>query len=177
MKKLLLGAGALLALAACTDGDKICDSGDSRCGEHTGDVTDDSTAECDYATEIDTLDWNCDSSDYWYDVYLIGWGTSPDLYIYQTGSSNPWDEAHSFPADSYDFDPNGCWDNHYLQLARTDDWQAVVSGSTTLYECSDDRAATLTWHLEVYDADGASADCVVWGDDPSSLGTGCDEWI
>ncbi len=177
MKKILLGAGALLALAACTDG-KCADS-DGVCDSDSEVVTDDSVVnDCDgLATTIDSFDWDCDSTDWWYDVYLIGWGSSPDLYIYQTGSSNPWDEDHPFPADSYDFDPDGCWDEHYLQLGQTDSPNAVVSGSTTLYDCDNDRKASLTWHLVVYEFDSASeADCAVWGDDPSSLGTGCDDW-
>ena len=137
-----------------------------------------SAPDCDFdGAWLDTISWSCDSLDYWYDVYTVGWMSSPDLYIYQTGvDENPWDEAHSFPAESYEFDPDGCWDNQYLQLARVDDFADVVGGETTLYDCSDAQNETLTWHLTVYDTDGAEADCAVWGDDPASLGTGCEDW-
>jgi hypothetical protein len=137
----------------------------------------DSDEDCDEdVVWIDSIDMNCDQADWWFDVYSVGWMSSPDLYIYQTGSETPWDESHPFPAESYDFDPNGCWDNFYLQLARTDDPDAVVSGETTLYQCDNARKDSLTWHLVIYDVDGAESDCAVWGDDPDSLETGCADW-
>ena len=176
MKKLLLGAGALLAFTACTDGDKTCDSGEV-CDSDSGAVVESDSACDETIVAIDSITADCDSTDWWYDVYSTGWMSSPDLWIYQTGSSNPWDEGpHPFPAESYDYGANGCWDNYYLQLAITTDWESVEYGSTTLYECSTDRKASLTWHLVVYDGSGAEADCAVWGDDPSSLGTGCADW-
>ena len=191
MKKILLIAGGTLALTACTG--KICDSGEV-CDSGESAVIDDSTVNCpnytgatyigfddslcdtpDVAAGTVAIGYNCDTADWWYDVYTVGWTGGGQLAIYQVDVSNPWDEIHD--VRSYEFADGGHWDNLYLQLAQVDQPGDVVSGSTTLYECSSSREASMTWHLVVYETDGTTdADCAVWGDDPGALGTGCTDW-
>ncbi|MCP4810619.1 MAG: hypothetical protein GY913_33180 [Proteobacteria bacterium] len=191
--KILLGVGALFALTACP-GTTVCDSGDSVCesavdsggGESGTDCEAytgatylgfDSTA-CDQpAAEagVPAVGWNCDATDYWYDFYTVGWTGGGYLWIYQTGSTNPWNEEHTVPVLASS--EKGHWDNLYLQVAITDDYTQVEDGVKTLYACDGSMETTLTWLLEVYDTSGTTlADCAVWGDDPAELGTACDDW-
>ena len=105
---------------------------------------------------------DCDNVGYWIDVYTTGEASVGDLYLMQTGSSEPWDEYH--PVEVYSYDPfTGT--NLYVELDSVDSVSDVVSGSTTLFDCSHD--ATITWLLDVFDAGGTYADCLTWGHDPS----------
>ncbi len=163
---------------ADTDTDTDTDTqGD--CPNYTGETYigfDDSLCDTpDVAAGTVAIGYNCDTADWWYDVYTVGWTGGGQLAIYQVDVSNPWDEIHD--VRSYEFADGGHWDNLYLQLAQVDQPGDVVSGSTTLYECSSSREASMTWHLVVYETDGTTdADCAVWGDDPGALGTGCTDW-
>ena len=194
MKKILLLAGGVLALSACTDGG-TCDSGDCEsaadsgetgvdCPTYTGTtyigfddglcdipLDDDGVAYSSYASAIG---YDCDSSSWWYDIFTVGWTGGADLYIYQTRDTPPWDETHSI--GSYDYGDGGHWDNLYAVLDETDDWEAVTDG-VTLYDCDEERESGLTWHVIVYEADEQTqADCAVWGHDTAVLGTGCTDW-
>ena len=184
----LLGAGSLLALTAC--GDK--DTGETgETGEDTAEDTGETGVECtdydgapyiglsgDYCDSPDPAPddavlFGCDTTDgvWFYDIYTVGVTSGGDLDITQTGSANPWNESH--PLTSFDFGTS--WDNLYLELTDVDDINAVVDGSTTLYDCGDtDREASLTWAVTLYDVDGSDAGCWAWGHDPAS--TGCDEY-
>lgn len=184
--KLATGVGALFALTACpvTDG-KCADTGDSGdCitddsggGDDSGDSTCDTyagatylgvdTSLCASPGNVEPVLYDCEgnNSDWWYDIYTVGWTNGVDLLIYQTGSENPWDENH--PIASYDFDEDGYWDNLYTELDGVDDPNDVTDGVTTLYNCDSARQATLTWQIVVYDVNNAATDCAVWGDDPS----------
>ena len=170
MMKMMTVAMSLAALVACTD-KATCDSGEV-CDSDS--VSGDSGTT--YETAFDTIEYNCDSVGWFYDLYSIGWMGGAELYIYQTGSSDPWDEFHNFPSESYDYDPGGAWDNYYMELDHVESYTDVVEGSTTLYDCDDGRKATLTWAVIVYDQEGAQADCATWGDDPGfGAGAGCTE--
>lgn len=192
MKNILLIAGGMLALTACTS-DKVCgDSGDA-CESAADSGSDDSGTDCPVYTGdtyigfddslCDTPDaeagtlaigYNCDETNWWYDVYTVGWTGGGEIYAYQNTAS-PWDEGHDI--GSYAFADGGHWDNLYLILDRVSDPGDVVSNSTTLYQCNSDREATLTWHLIVFETDGSTeADCAVWGAEPSELNTGCTDW-
>lgn len=71
-------------------------------------------------------------------------------------------------------DPDGAWEERYLELAHVEEYRDVEEGSTTLYDCTDDRKATLTWVIVITDPEGAEADCGAWGDDPGyGEGAGC----
>lgn len=121
----------------------------------------------------DALLVGCDETDgvWFYDVYTVGLTSGADLDITQTGSENGWDESH--PVETFD---NGeDWDNLYLELTDVATTDEVIDGSTTLYDCGDeDRAASLTWAITLYDADGVDAGCWAFGHDVSS--TGCTEY-
>ena len=121
----------------------------------------------------DALIAACDETDgiWFYDVYSVGLTSGGDLDITQTGSDNGWDESHPLVT----FDSGDDWDNLYLELTDVATTDEVVEGSTTLYDCGDaDRAASLTWAITLYDADGADAGCWAFGHDVAS--TGCDEY-
>ena len=93
----------------------------------------------------------------------VGWGNPPEIWIYQSGSSDPWNEVHPFPADPYEFDPNGCSELYYLELTSVASIPEVVEGSTTLFSC--DMIDTLTWLVYAYDTAGQPVECVGFGDD------------
>ncbi len=186
--RIALAAGGLIALTACP-GTSKCDSADSvcesdpivddssiqGCGEYTGDTyIDVDSSLCSYPSDAGAaIVWDCDSADWWYDVYTVGWTGGADLLIYQTGSQNPWDENHAI--DSYDFDDDGWWDNLYLELAHVDAPADVVEGQTTLYDCGQARKDSLTWQLVIYNVDNSTEEqCVKWGHDPSFV-SGCED--
>jgi len=118
-------------------------------------------------TQIDTVGWWCDENAYWFDVYTVGISPGGWLYIYQTGSSSPWNEDH--PMTVYDSDIGGHWTRLYLDLRSVyPDATQTVSGSTTLYDCTEETGMknTLTFVLEV---DGnLGTECVAWGDNPDA---------
>ncbi|MCP4917422.1 MAG: hypothetical protein GY913_10905 [Proteobacteria bacterium] len=160
----------LLILFACTDGESTDSSPDTDANSDTDSDTGPDTGEdCEQAYTgpvyigfeetcppfvtdgTAAIVWNCDSTDWWFDVYTVDWTTGGELWTRQTGSENPWDENHMIPV--YDSD-----------------------GESTLYPCDTPTMDSLTWHVVIYDTDGAEADCAVWGDEPESLGTGCEDW-
>ena len=171
MNKLILASTAvgMLALTAC-DGSK-CDSGgcpDSAGGESgiTGDSGNPYYTGATYITEAggDCKD-GAKEALWWYDIYTVGLASSADLYIYQTGSTSPWDEYH--PVDVYSSDDYGWETNLYIELGIVSSTGDVVSGSTTLFQCNDARYNSLTWLVDVFDDTNTYADCVTWGHDTS----------
>jgi hypothetical protein len=165
MTRIIL-ATSILALTGCTD--KACDSaGDCDTGA--------AGAAGPVATSIDTVNWSCTQSSFDFSIAVNGTAGPSDMYIYQTGSSAPWDEYHTF--DPTGSAGDGSWTQFDNSLSIVyPDTTAVVSGQTTLYACGDPAAYpeaagmeyTLTWRFEVYDAADASAatDCGIWGHDP-----------
>lgn len=132
------------------------------------------------ALDIESATVNCDEAGWWYDVYAVGITGFAELYIYQTGSANPYFEfRHEFDPtqpfsnapDSdtrgYWDDADGCWDNPYLELVHVENLNEVVLSSTTLFECNTERESTLTWSVVIYDTSGAAANCGSWGEDPT----------
>jgi len=121
-------------------------------------------------TALDTVGWGCDENAYWFDIYTVGVSTGGWLYTYQTGSSTPWNEDH--PIDVLDTAGDSSWTRLYLSLDSVwPDFSAVVSGSTTLYDCtpSTDMWSTLTFVVEIDDADGnIGIECAVWGNNPDA---------
>jgi len=124
----------------------------------------------DYETTFEDIGWSCDAEAYWFAGNTEGLSTGGWLYMYQTGSSTPWNEDHPVPV--YDAALDGSWTQLYLDLISVyPDPSAVVSGSTTLYECSGATRleATLPVVLELDGADGTIAiECVVWGHNPDA---------
>lgn len=159
----------------------------SDCGstkDHTGHTGHVDSGEGAYTgpTEFQSAQWDCDETDnaYWYNVYTVGWIAEVRLYISQTGVgvNDRWDElGHVFPpTETFDnatdestlgyYDPNGWWDNPYMELADTNDPNnGVVYGSTSLYDCNAARYNTLTWAVEVDDVSGSYIGCYAWGED------------
>ena len=118
-------------------------------------------------TTINTVAWGCTESDYFYDVYTVGWSVGGWLFTYQN-TLEPWSEDHPIPV--YESDPDGYWSHLYLDLVivspRVDKQE---SGISTLYTC-DDMKDTLTFIIEVDDMNGVeNVECVVWGADPDSV--------
>lgn len=118
---------------------------------------------------------DCDSVGYFFDVNQTGSGDAPELYIYETGSSNPWNEVHPFPSEPFDSAPNGSWVLYYMELDSVDSISAVREGETTLFDCN--MMDNLTFLVVVYDANGVGTDCGAWGEDVQKAnkywGTSC----
>jgi len=173
MNKPILLATSLLCFAAISVGCGKDESCDSAACLPTCD-----TAHCDdYSdpyvlrdTQIDTVGFGCDENAYWFDIYTAGLSTGGWLYMYQTGSSSPWNEDH--PVNVYDADADGNWTRLYLSLDSVyPDAAQVVSGSTTLYDCTEETGMlnTLTFVIEVDNHNGTLAiDCAVWGHNPDA---------
>ena len=117
-------------------------------------------------TALDTVGWGCDDNAYWFDIYTVGVSTGGWLYMYQTGSSTPWNEDH--PIDVEETAGDSSWTRLYLSLDSVyPNADQVVSGSTTLYDCTDTTGMqyTLTYVVEIDDGDGnIGVECAVWGD-------------
>ena len=117
----------------------------------------------------------CDEIGYFFEVKQSGAGQAPELYIYETGSSKPWNEVHPFPPDPIESGPNGTWDLYYMELDTIHTIGEVEEGETTLFFC--ELYDQLTWIVFVYDNNGVSTDCGAWGDDPRKanefFGTSC----
>ncbi|MCB9741127.1 MAG: hypothetical protein H6740_00680 [Alphaproteobacteria bacterium] len=130
-------------------------------------------------TAFESVTYNCDSADWWYDVHTSGWSGGVRLFISQTGVAPEvrWYElGHPFsPTQSFDdapngdtrgyYDPRGYWDNPYLELGIVQDWQDAVIGETSLFQCTQGRIETLTWAIEVDDDTGSTLGCFAWGED------------
>jgi hypothetical protein len=162
MNKLFLASLAVASFIAC-DGGKTCDS-----GEVCDSLGTDSGSDCtNLATELGDVTYDCDSVGYFYDVNYIGWGSSPELYIYETGSDNPWNEQHPFPADPLEYDANGCSELYYLELNSVASIGEVVEGSTTLFGC--DLIGQLSWLVYAYDTSGNAVECGAFGEDVDAI--------
>jgi len=114
---------------------------------------------------INKIGWNCDENAYWFDVLVEGPSVGGWLYIYQTGSSSPWTEDH--PVEIYNAAADGSTPHLYLDLPSVyPDYTAVISGRTTLYDCSKitQMHETLTFVMEIDDLQGnLQVDCAMWG--------------
>ena len=161
MNKLFLASLAVASFIAC-DGGKTCDS-----GEVCDSLGTDSGSDCtSLPTELGDVTYDCDNLGYFYDVNYINWGSSPELYIYESGSDNPWNEVHPFPATPEDYDASGCSELYYLELASVETIGEVVEGSTTLFGC--DLINALSFLVYAYDIDGVATECGAFGEDPAA---------
>jgi hypothetical protein len=181
MKKIILGVGAVALLStACLKTGGDCDSGDSVCD--TGDTTTDTNTGCEtYAGAVSlgvdmaacdvpttataatpAISSNCDSADWWFDIYVIGLASSSEIWITQSTAS-AWSEAHPFLASNANnenvFSDSGHWDNYYFQFGQVTEVGAVSEGTTTLFKCTDDRKSTLGQFVRITDSGGAALDC------------------
>ena len=160
MNKLFLASLAVASFIACDGGDKTCDSGEVCDSLGSDTASNDCT---NLPTELGVVTYDCDVDGYFYDVNYIGWGSSPDLYIYQSGSDNPWNEVHPFPADPEKWDASGCSELYYLSLNSVATIDEQIDGSTTLFSC--DMIDTLTWLVFAKDSSGNATECGGFGHD------------
>ncbi len=120
-------------------------------------------------TTIDSVAWGCNTTNYFYDIYTVGWSTGGWLFTYQNTAS-PWNEDHPIPV--YEDDPDGYWSRLYLDLESVyPNAGDVQSGVSTLYSCDGDGMQyTLTFVVEVDDMNGVqNVDCAVWGANPDGV--------
>ena len=118
---------------------------------------------------VTTVSWDCDEDGYSYAFKTSSVATGGSLYIYQTGSSSPWDEFH--PVSVLSTDPGDTWTELGLDLESVyPDVGAVSSGVSTLYACDEGGMQyTLTWVLEVDSTSAAGVSCAVWGHNPEAV--------
>lgn len=131
----------------------------------------------DLDTLINEIDYDCNSTGWWYSVLTDGWTNQGALDMQQTAVDPEvaWSESHDLYSD--DYDPMGCWDLLVLELGIEDYWENQQTNVSTLYDCTTDRADTLTWMIRVWDTDDIMSDCAVWGHDPSYYEEyGCLTW-
>ena len=177
---------AMALLIACNNDDKSCDTGDSVCDTATSD-----TDPYEGPTTVDTITYDCDSSNWWYDVATVGWTGGGQLDIVELGEGDTpvWAETH--PLASTGYDEYGYWDHLYLELiilqepacdpdnydAEDACYKIQESGVNTLWACDTATKNALTWSVTVFEyADPTSAaDCVAWGLDPAEY-PGCVEF-
>lgn len=117
--------------------------------------------------ELDYIEFDCGSIGYSYDVAYDGWGSAPDLYIYETGSGDPWNEKHPFPADPIEYDPYGCSEIYSMKLETVFVISDVVEGSTTLFDC--DLFDKLSWLVYILNIEGDAIECGAWGEDVEEI--------
>ena len=165
----------LLALTACEDkGTDTGDTHDEHTGGHDTDTDTDTPVDTDTGTApvavaITTAGGDCDKKGWFYDIYTTGMSNGGDLWIYQTGSTSPWEEDHPLPV----YTSSDTESNLYLELTYVASTADVVSGSTTLFGCDTARQDSLTWLVYVYDSADEYADCVTWGHDTSFFAKEC----
>jgi hypothetical protein len=119
------------------------------------------------ATALDQVTYDCDSIGYFFDALLIGWGSSPELYILETASGSSYSEMHPFPSNPYEYDPNGCSELYYLEIDTVGSIGEVVEGETTLLSC--DQINALSWLIYIFDTSGNAVECAGWGDDVAEI--------
>ena len=151
---------------ACS-GSPLCED-DQETSDDTGDNGDDTGGGGGGGGDEVTLvsaEADCDNQGYFYYVEITGRGSAPELYIYETGSSNPWNEVHPFPNTPIEEGPNGDWQLYYLEIDSVDSIGAVREGETTLFSC--EMYDNLTWIVYVFDKNKVAVDCGAWGENPA----------
>jgi hypothetical protein len=107
--------------------------------------------------------------------------------VYETGDSNwptnpeaAWDESHDLTGYLYDTQCYS-WDEWAVDLDDVASSGDVVSGETTLWDCSFDDDGSLAFLATVYDdsTPAVAVDCAIWGYDAEGyfidhLGKECD---
>lgn len=169
--------GLALGLHGCADSKETCDSVDTACEDSGG-----SSGTPPETPSIDQINWDCDETTFRYEVLTVGWTGDGTLQIVETGDTddNRWEEEHPLP--SIDFDPDGWFDQLYLDLdilqepycdrdpdAENACWQYQAAGESTLWTCDDATLANLTWAVTIYDDDDPTdaVECQTWGHDTS----------
>jgi hypothetical protein len=99
------------------------------------------------------------------------WTYEVVLNVFQTCSvgdptANGWDEEHDVPSVGH----TETTDSLAVSLSHVESAGSVTPGSTTLFNIDDDN--TLNYVLRVYGADGALADCAIWGCNPDDVFNG-----
>lgn len=120
-------------------------------------------------------------------AYTCGWPELLRLNIYPTGGTVRHHEEHVIPID--ELLPTDADTPRIVRLALDLPHVDEPTEGATVY--TEEHREQLTFALRVYDAEGL-ADCVVWGDDPSSpfrgngasqatdgdevIGANCQDW-
>lgn len=89
-------------------------------------------------------------------------GRTMVLFMQQTGVSEP------HPSEEH---PIGQTDTGARRLSLETGVPVSESGTTTVFRCDDPDILfdTLTFAVRLYDQDGSLLDCLIWGDDPSTV--------
>ena len=142
-------------------------TGDDTSGDDTnggGDSDDDCVG---LPTALDHVTYDCDSVGYFFDAQLVGWGSAPQLYIKETASESAYYEQHSFPADPFEYDPNGCSELYYLELDTVGSFGEVEEGETTIFSC--EQIDRLSWLIYIFDTGKNAVECAGWGEDVAEM--------
>lgn len=121
------------------------------------------------ATQIDDVEVDCDSDRWWADVYTRGRVQDAILVVAVDNLFGVYvEEQHPFPTTTPNsggatrgtHDPNGYWDNPYMELDVVDRPGDAHEGESTYIPCGQ-FDALLTWAVQVTADSGV--DCVTWG--------------
>lgn len=196
MNKLTLWAllGASLALGACTDPgtdpsddtdtlDSMMDDTDPMDDTDETDVedtddTDPGVAPFFKAWDVDwkeALDNQCANPKGMFTLTLetVNWGYTASWYVAETRYTKDYDEEHTFE------ETNGPGPDSWTIFSRTleTDTYPNTPDLTSAFDCDateqdlnpEDENWQATFAAVVYDAEGAIADCIVFGRDPATL--------
>lgn len=151
--------------------------------DHTGDSFDSGQDFFTGSVSAQSATFNCDEVDWWFDVMIEGWMGEVFLHIADTETGERQELEHRFPdtqpfssSDYYEdtrgfYDPNGFWDNPYIQLEILPSEADVVLGESTAFSC--DQADSLSFKADIFDTSGAWVECVTWGRPDADFSAGC----
>lgn len=157
-----LATAGIFALSGCvggTGGDETGETGST-------DICPEDPSCYEGPWQINSYDWSCSDTDtggdgsWSYEVITDGWADDVSLDIHETGSTAPWSESHTMT--NSDFADDGTWDEWTQTLTYVSTVGAVVSGSTSLFECGFHGADSLAW-MATMDAGSNGTDCGIWG--------------
>jgi hypothetical protein len=114
------------------------------------------------AVALDTASLSCADDVWTASLRTTGWASAAQLEMVDT--DNTLMEAHPFPTQPTQWDPDGAWEERSLTLTMSD---PAVLGASTQWGCVDE--GTLSFQITLLDAAGAVLECRTWGAAPEAL--------
>jgi hypothetical protein len=104
-----------------------------------------------------------------FEVELEGRAGALELEIVETAEDGSRSEVHR-PVSALAWDEEAwAWEEWVLELERVSAPAEVVSGQTTLFDCTYDDGQSLAFKVAIFDDEDALLDCAVWGHGAQSV--------
>ncbi len=111
---------------------------------------------------------------WWYSLYIDGSVRGATVQVTQEESlvGGRVEESHSLPVDQRD--PDGFWEQRYLELSVVDDEQCQRPAAcaddariniSTAFSCVEDAEERWHWRVSLTDRNGDEVACATWGVD------------